>query len=111
MDMQSTDTKNETDKVCVIGAGSSGSAAVPRRAVQTSPPREPSIVARPKPQPEPRRRTARDAARFAVDVLAKQIAGKELASDARIGEACSARLGRQIDVAKIDQDVAAHALF
>ena len=23
MDMQSTDTKNETDKVCIIGAGSS----------------------------------------------------------------------------------------
>ena len=27
MDMQSTDTKNETDKVCIIGAGSSGLAA------------------------------------------------------------------------------------
>jgi 2-polyprenyl-6-methoxyphenol hydroxylase-like FAD-dependent oxidoreductase len=24
MDMQSTDIKNETDKVCIIGAGSSG---------------------------------------------------------------------------------------
>jgi len=27
MDMQSTDVKNETDKVCIIGAGSSGLAA------------------------------------------------------------------------------------
>ncbi|RPI38284.1 MAG: monooxygenase, partial [Hyphomicrobiaceae bacterium] len=27
MDMQSTDIKNETDKVCIIGAGSSGLAA------------------------------------------------------------------------------------
>ena len=27
MDMQSTDIKNETDKVCIVGAGSSGLAA------------------------------------------------------------------------------------